>query len=237
MAFPTSTAVLNPILNIVEPAPAGSWTALSNWNSALNWNPSAIDIEWASEILNLPPGPCAIEITTEAAGTVEYDIWVSPSGAFNGDETITNISQDDTDIPAFEGIAAIVVVKVNNSNGLPQLFDMEARATNQSRIISVNGIDTSTLAGTTSARTLDLGRSIAGITNIQITPKAVSNYTMAVYSTDYPTSNVVVPIVVDKTVPSIRLVGLDNVPRDGIIDVVAEALPEQYMSGNNLLLR
>jgi hypothetical protein len=32
-------------------------------------------------------------------------------------------------------------------------------------------------------------------------------------------------------------VGLDNVPRDGVIDVVAEILPEQYMDGNNLRVR
>jgi NAD-dependent DNA ligase len=44
MALPQSTAVLNPILNIVEPAPAGSWTALSNWASSPNWNPSAAAI-------------------------------------------------------------------------------------------------------------------------------------------------------------------------------------------------
>jgi hypothetical protein len=237
MAFPTTQGVLNPILNIVEPPAAGEWTDLSSWSSTGNWNPTAVDIEWPGEILDLPPGACSIEITTEAAGDVSYEVWVSPSGNFDGDETITYIEQGDEDISAFEGVSAIIVVKVTNTNGLAQIFDMQARATNQSRVISVNGIDTSTLAGTVSARTLDLGRTISGITNIQITPKSTPNYTMAVYSTDFPTSNVVVPVVVDKTVPSIRLVGLDNVPRDAVIDVVAEALPEQYMNGNNLQLR
>jgi hypothetical protein len=237
MALPSTQGVLNPLLNIIEPEPAGSWTALTSWGSAANWNPSATTIEWPAQILDLPRGSCAIEIVTEAAGDVEYEIWVSPSGAFDGDEVITTIEQGDEDIPAFEGVSAIIVIKVTNTNGLPQIFDMRARATNQSRVIRINSLNTSTLAGTVNARTLDLGFTISGITNIQITPKSVTNYTLAVYSTDYPTSNVVIPVVVDKTVPSIRLVGLDNVPRDGVIDVVAEALPEQYMSGNNLLLR
>lgn len=237
MALPQTTAILNPIIDVVEPAPTGSWTALSSWASAPNWNPTADPIEWVSEPLPLPPGTCAIEITTDAVGDVEYEIWLSSNGNYEGEEEITYIGQGDTNIPAFEGSMVYILVRVTNTAGLPQLLDMRARATNQSRIISINGINTATLAGTVNARTLDLGRPIAGITNIQITPKAVSNYTMAVYSTDYPTSNVVIPIVVDKTVPSIRLVGLDNVPRDGIIDVVAEALPEQYMSGNNLFLR
>lgn len=237
MALPQSTAVLNPILNIIEPPPAGSWTALTTWGTPTNWNPSAIDIEWVSQPLDLPPGPCSIEITTEAVGTVSYEVWLSTTGAFDGEETITTIEPGDEDIPAFEGAVVFILIKVSNTGGLAQLLDMRARATNETRIISANGIDTSTLAGTVSARTLDLGRPISGVTNIQITPKSTPNYTLAVYSTDYPTSNIVIPAVVNKTVPSIRLVGLDNVPRDAVIDVVAEALPEQYMSGNNLLLR
>jgi hypothetical protein len=72
MALPESTAVLNPILNIVEPPPAGTWDDYDTWATAANWNPGAGDIYWASLILDLPPGPSAIEINTEAAGDVSY---------------------------------------------------------------------------------------------------------------------------------------------------------------------
>lgn len=237
MALPQSIAAFNSILNIVEPEQGGAWSDYDTWATAQNWNPGAGPIEWVSEPLFLPPGACAIEITAEAAGEVSYEVWVSPSGEFDDDETIVYIEPGDQNIAAFQGQIAYIVAKVTNSTGLAQLFDLQVRATNQSRFISINGIDTSTLAGSVTARTLDLGRPISGVTNIQITPKSTANYTMAVFSTDFPTSNVVIPVVVDKTVPSIRLVGLDNVPRDAVVDIVAEALPEQYMSGNNLLLR
>ncbi len=92
MALPQSTAVLNPILDIVEPAPTGSWTALSTWAAAPNWNPTAAAIEWVSEPLALSPGPCAIEIISEAVGDVEYDIWLSSNGAYAGEETSVNVA-------------------------------------------------------------------------------------------------------------------------------------------------
>jgi len=75
------------------------------------------------------------------------------------------------------------------------------------------------------------------VRNIQITVKEVSDFTLESYVTDYPTSTTLIPRIVSKTAGTIALVGLDNVPRDGIIDVVAEILPEQYMDGNNLRVR
>jgi hypothetical protein len=46
------------------------------------------------------------------------------------------------------------------------------------------------------------------------------------------------PRVISKTsTPQFALVGLDNKPRDAVVDIVIEYLAEGYMNGNNLLVR
>jgi hypothetical protein len=93
------------------------------------------------------------------------------------------------------------------------LYGIEYAITEQANKFSLNNIDTATLGGTSAARTLVLPKPVSGVTNIQITPKTVANYTLQTYVTDYPTCNTVLPRVVSKTSPyQIALVGLDNVP-------------------------
>lgn len=177
-------------------------------------------------------------IETSAQGSVEYAVYASDTAAFAGEETVTTISQGDTDVNAFTGQYFYIVATVTNASALPILESMNITTTlGKSTKLTLSDVDTSTLAGSTSARTVDFGRTVSGVKNMQITVKSAPNYTLDTYVTDYPTSNTLLPRIVDKSVPSIALVGLDNVPRDGVVDIVAEVLPEQYMSGNNLLIR
>jgi hypothetical protein len=98
---------------------------------------------------------------------------------------------------------------------------------------------TSALPGTISARQLTLTRNYSAITDIDIKTQAVTAYNLDVYVTDYISCTTVIPRVVskNKTTPTIALIGLDNVPRDGTVDITITGLPEQYMSGNNLLVK
>lgn len=238
MALPQQTGYQNVWANTIEPINTGDWTDLTTWDVA-SWNPTATSLLWISNPVSLDQSQTVnFLLESTAQGTVEYDVYASDTGAFAGEETVTSIASGDTGVSAFTGKHFYVAARVTNNSSLPVLYSMTVTiTTNKYTKITLNDIDTSTLAGTVSARTVDFGRTVSGVKNMQITVKQVTDYTLDVYVSDYPTCSVVIPRIVDKATPSIALVGLDNVPRDGIVDISAEILPEQYMSGNNLLLR
>ena len=106
--------------------------------------------------------------------------------------------------------------------------------------ILLSDIDTSTLSGTTAARTLVLPRTVSSIIDMIVTPKKLTSaYTLDLYVSSTQTSTQLVPQIVSKsaTTPQIALFGLDNQARNGVVDVAIWALPEQYMDGNNLTTR
>lgn len=239
MALPIPTGVINHLTNVVEPANTSDWTALgSSWSDSNTWNPTATSFTWVSEVIETTESSSVnIVIETIADGTVEYTVYASDTGAFDGEETNTAIAQGATGVSAFQGKYFYIVATVTNTSSLPTLTSQLIRTQfKRSSSVKLSSVDTSTLSGTVDARQLDFGRTTSGVRNLQITVKQVSDFTLESYVTDYPTSNTLIPKIVDAT-GTIALVGLDNVPRDGIIDVVAEVLPEQYMDGNNLRVR
>jgi len=240
MALPTVTGIINHLNNTIEPQNTGDWTDLgATWATSETWNPTATSFVWISELIELASSQTVnIVVEAQSDSTVEYDVYASDTGYFAGEETVTSISAGDTGIDAFSGRWFFVVATVTNTNSLPVLENFVTRTqVNKSTKIKLADIDTSTLGGTVNARELDFGRIASGVRNIQITVKEVSDFTLESYVTDYPNSTTLIPRIVSKTGGTIALVGLDNVPRDGIIDVVAEILPEQYMDGNNLRVR
>lgn len=240
MAVAISTGVFNHLTNQIEPPNAGDWTDLgTTWNEVNTWNPTATTFTWVSDVVALSEsGLVNIVVETSAQGTVEYTVYSSDTGAFDGEETSTSVSQGDTGVSAFDGKYFYVVATVTNTNSLPILESQLITTKSKSgTTLRLSGVDTSTLTGTVDARTLDFGRTTSGIRNLQITVREVTDFTLESYVTDYPTSNTLIPRIVSTTAGTIALVGLDNVARDGVIDVVAEILPEQYMDGNNLRVR
>jgi hypothetical protein len=240
MALPTVTGTINHLNRTIEPLNTGDWTDLgSAWTSSNTWNPTATNLVWTSELIELNSVQTVnIVVESTAQGTVAYDIYASDTGAFAGEETVTSIAQGDTGVSSFSGRWFFVVATVTNNNALPVLEKFITRTqVNKSTKVKLSDVDTSTLGGTVAARELDFNRTTSGVRNIQITVKEVTDFTLESYVTDYPTSNTLIPRIVSKTASTIALVGLDNVPRDGVIDVVAEILPEQYMDGNNLRVR
>lgn len=240
MALPTQTGVINPFTGSIEPQNTGDWTSLGDtWDNSATWNPTATEIVWISDPVVLESSQTInLVIETIASGSVDYQVISSDTAAFSGEETTVTINHGDVGVSAFNGQYFYIVATVTNDTALPTLENMSITVTQgRSTKLTLSDVDTSTLSGTTDARTIDFGRTVSGVRNIQITVKETSDFTLESYVTDYPTSNTLLPRIVDKTTPSIALVGLDNVPRDAVVDIIAEVLPEQYMSGNNLLLR
>ena len=241
MALPDNNATWNYELNIIQPAPATTWTEMGDtWTDAGNWNKLADELSWGADILDLGEvGWFNLEVQTDALGEVAYDMYVSSTGAFAGEETVTSIAPGDANISAFYGQYVMVYATVTSASQLPELYNINTRAINKTLQVRLNDVDTSTLSGTTAARTLVFPRNFSRIANMQVSVQDLTNFTLEVFATDYPTSNTLIPRIIDKSnaSPQIALVGIDNVPRDATVDVVAEVYPEQYMLGNNLLFR
>jgi hypothetical protein len=240
MTMPASTGIFDPVLGYVLPPSSGQWSNLSTWSNWNSWDMfPASTLVWALEPVDLlSVKKFNLKIICNCEGQATYNIYTSTTGAFTGEETITTINQGATGVAAFTGRYVWIEVTVSSTGGAPILYGIEYAITEQANSFSLNNIDTSTLGGTSAARTLVLPKPVSGITNIQITPRTVANYTLLTYVTDYPTCNTVLPRVISKTSPyQIALIGLDNVPRDAIVDILVEYLPEGYMAGNNLLVR
>lgn len=237
--MPASTGYLDPDSGQVLPPDTGAWTTAATWSAFTSWAMLPGTLVWAVEPLDLGSVQTfALRIETDAVGLVSYTIYTSTTGAFAGEETITSIAQGATGVAAFTGRFVWIEVTVTKTAGVNVLNSVNFSIVQRVNKFSLNDVDTSTLSGTSSARTLVLPKTVSSVTNIQITPKTVANYTLLTYVTDYPTSNTVIPRVLSKTSPyQIALVGLDNVPRNAVVDILVEYLPEGYMSGNNLLVR
>lgn len=240
MTTPAPNGLFDANLGYVIPPDAGEWTTVSTWADFVQWSMvPASPLIWALDIVDLGEiKTFNLKLITDADGLVSYKIYTSDTGAFAGEETVTTINQNASNITAFTGRYVWIEVFVAATGGPAVLYGVEFEITEQVNKFSLNNIDTSTLGGTASARTLVLPKAVSGVTNIQITPKSVPNYQLDVYVTDYPTCNTVLPRVVSKTSPyQIALIGLDNIARDAVVDILVEYLPEGYMSGNNLLVR
>jgi len=240
MTTPAPNGIFDQVLGYVLPPDSGTWaTSPSTWDDFTQWAMQPGTLIWATDIIDLKTVKTFnLKIQTVANGRVEYNVYTSDTGAFAGEETITSIATGDDGIPGFTGQYVWIEIFVYNTGGVNILQGVEYEVSEQANKFSLYDINTSTLGGTVAARQLVLPKSVASVTNIQITPHEVSAYPLDVYVTNTPTSTYVVPKVISKGgTPTFALIGMDNHTRDGVVDITVEYLPEGYMSGNNLLVR
>lgn len=225
----------------IYPTDNTEWNDLVTWDQFTEWVADpALPLTWITPLISFAsPQDFNLVIETTAVGQVSYEVYTSNTGMFAGEETTTVINYGDTNVAGFHGQYARVGIKVNKVGSAPILQDVQVTATNQPISEIQTNVDTSTLAGTTAARQLVLGRNYSIISDIAINVQEVPAYNLDVYVTNYLSCKTVIPRVVSKnrTTPTIALIGLDNVPRNGTVDVTIKGLPEQYMSGNNLLIK
>lgn len=227
--------------NQVVTAPStGTWADLTTWAAWTNYATStASSMTWLLDPVDLGEvKQFCLTINTQTNGIADYYVYTSNTGAFAGEETETIILAEATGVAAFSARFYQVGVSVERLADPQQITGIEVRVVQTRNNFSLDNIDTSTLTGTSAARTLTLPRPVTGVTNIQITPKTVTSYNLDVYVTDYPACTTVIPRVLTKTSPyQIALLGLDNKPRDAIVDILVEYLPEMYRDGNALRVR
>jgi hypothetical protein len=229
------------LLDTVLPNDTGHWSDLTTWDSFNDWFINPVDpLIWLINPYDLGTVKTFnLRITAVARGNVDYYIYTSNTGAFAGEETETIILNGATGVGGFTAQYILIAVKVHGNAGTPLLYGVEyVISESGGNTLAINDVDTSTLSGSSSARTLTLTKAVGTITNIQITPKTVSSYAVDLYVSSSATSNTVIPRIISKgTSPVFALVGIDNQPRDAVVDIVIQYLAEGYMSGNNLLVR
>jgi len=241
MTMPNSNGILDLEVGQVFPPDTGTWTTPATWDDFTQWITQPDTLTYALEPIDLVSVKnFCLKIQTDAVGLVSYRIFASNTGEFNGEETITTINQGDTSIPAFTAQYVWIEITVEQTAGVNVLNNVVYNIVERINKFSVNNVNTADINdGSSQGYVLPLTRSVGTITNVQITPQEVQPFQLDVYVTDYPTSTLVIPHVTAKTSNSVSfaLYGLDNKPRDAIVDVLIEYLPEMYMDGNALLVR
>jgi hypothetical protein len=241
MTIPAQSGYYDNSTGYIRPASSDTWDSHSGltWDSWTSWDKPLSTIVWYQPVVDLRQVKnFTLNITTDSTGLVSYDIFVSNNGLFQGEETQTTVSHTATSVASFTGRYILVVVTCAYNNiGLTLGNCLITPVTTGVVELRYNNLDSSTLSGSSSSRTLPLTQDVSQIIDIVITPHEVTSYALDLYVSSTATSTYVIPKIISKTIsgPTFAMVGLDNKPRDAIVDIIVKALPTQYMSGNNLV--
>jgi hypothetical protein len=253
--FPYTQGIIDPQSGTIKAQGFGRWGSLrsSKWSTFNSYVNTFLPIRWTSSLIDT--GEVAyfnIAISSEFKGSLFYRIYVSQTGAFAGEETEYVIQDGDSNIAAFYGRYIYVTAECSGT----ELIKMQITTDKQVVEYTYRDLDTATLGGTSSQRTLNLDNPISLITEMVITPRAPSAYAVDLYVSNSATSTLLIPIVINKAAggnyiatdyiatdyfassfgASFALYGIDNQPRDGIVDISIKGLPRQVMSGGNLVV-
>lgn len=228
------------------------WNAYTTWSSFTDFRGQPLPIIWTAPVIDVGDVKY-FTLTTEADfdGTCSYEVYTSETGLFRGEETELDISDGDFDIPAFYGRYVYVTAYVSGA----ELRTLNITTSSESRAVTLRDIDTATLGGSSSARIVALPRPVSRVLSIDIQPQAPAPYAVDLYVSSTATSTVLTAMVINKadaepyfTVdyllddyliagesPSFCLFGIDNQPRDGVVDIQLDVLPRQLMTSGNII--
>lgn len=229
---------------MICPVSTSTWDGLSGttWDTWTEWAYSVDpEIIWHTDViqLGLSPQTVNLKITCVSTGQVSYKVYTSNLGVFAGEEVEHVIPHGATSVPSFTAKFLMVIVYSNAVNNVTVNIQQitvktEAPRTTEYQILD---LDTSTCSGTVNSRVIPLPGRLENILDIKITPREVPAYNLDVYVTNTPTSTYVVPKIISKnsSAPTFALIGMDNYPRDGVVDISLKSSKSGYMQGNNLV--
>jgi hypothetical protein len=234
--YPYTQGILDPISGTIKATGTGTWRSLSGttWNTTVNYIQNLNSIIWTAPTLDLGSIDWfCLDITAEFDGVCEYLIHVSSTGEFQGEESETLVQEGATNVSAFYGRYVSVTARVSGA----ELRRLTVESSTDKTLIRLPDVDTTTLGGTTSTRTITLSQPISRVYDINIEPKAATSYAVDLYVSSTATSEVLIPVVKSKSsTPSFVLYGIDNIARDGIVDITITALPRMIMAAGNLIV-
>jgi len=220
---------------IIAPSTA-YWSQLANttWATWRNFRGTLSTIKWTAPLIDLGSAQYfALSVNCEFSGTIKYLIHTSTTGDFSTDVEEYLITTGNFNIPSFYGQYVYVTAIVEGS----ELRSMTVNTNTTSRQLQLVNIDSSTLSGTITARQIPLPGVYSSIKEIHIQPKAATAYAVNLYVSNTATSVVTIPVVVSKSsTPTFALYGIDNEPRNALVDITLEVMPRMALIGGNILV-
>lgn len=220
-------------------AELGSGTDYPTWADWTDWATNPDDLEWQSDVTDLGvPAYFTVQIETDGSGVISYDIVVSETGVFNGEETTTTITEGDTDIEAFYGQYFYITTNIQSDGSQPTLRTQTFTTSDEvfrRRILNQN---TANWSGVASAKEVELPFEASKIVTIFMTPHQPGGYVLADYwADDYTeTAPAIFPNIVEKTLssPKISLATYEGIYTEGVVDLEVVYLPAMSLIDGNL---
>jgi hypothetical protein len=225
------------------------WDAAPDtWDTWLNYNVGAQDtLYWITEPVIMERNDYFnIETNIDATGDVEYTVWTSDTGDFDGEETETVITENQQNIAGFFGQYAVLGIKVSEvaANGIVQINRFSWKTTGRTLSFYFNTYNSSDLAGVVGARKVYMPKPASWITNAQITAyQSQGLYVEDDYvDDDYFESSGSGPVITNilerySDHVEFGFFALDGTATDTVFDAVFQVLPEQYADGPNIRAR
>lgn len=250
--IPWRQGFIDPETGYIRADSFGRWNAVSSWDNFTSYNQGYKQIRWTSNQVDLGEvKDFTMKIETEYNGDLFFIIHTSETGLFQGEETEVIVENGNYAVDSFYARYVYVTAIVNGN----ELRKMQITTSSQQSEFRLFNLDTTTLGGTTAARVIDLEYPLSAVKEVIITPQAPAAYAVDLYASSTATSRVLIPLVYSKGFVSgyfvdgyiedgfyeggsqitFALVGIDNQPRDSLVDVSLRGLPKQAMIGGNLL--
>lgn len=226
---------IDPSTGYVRAIGRNSWSNLSTWEDFRSYSATYEQIRWTSDLVDVGEiKDFTLKIETDYEGSLFFIIDVSDDEVFGVDSQQYVVVNGDYDVPAFRGRYVYVTAIVDGR----ELRRMTITSSSQKSTRVYNNINTASLSGSSAARTFTLPVPVSKIVELQIQPKTPNSYAVDLYVSSTATSTVLIPMVISKTTtgPTFSLVGIDNQPRDGVVDITMTTMPRQAMIGGNLLV-
>lgn len=230
-----ANGLIDPLTGSVKAQGTGSWRSLAGttWRTFNNYIQNYELIKWTAPQIDLGTAKYfTLNIESEFQGTINYLIHTSETGDLATDVNEYYASDGNYNIPAFYGRFCYVTAIVNGT----ELARMSISVDTSSRTYHLPNINSSTLSGSITARQIPMPTTVSAITDIQIQPKTATAYAVNLYVSDTPTSTVTIPVIVSKnaTTPTFALYGIDNEPRNAVVDITLNVTPRMAMIGGNI---
>jgi hypothetical protein len=177
MPLPINTAIIDDESGYALPPSNTTWETFANvvtWSGWKSWNATPANVMTVVSTVQDREkiGYFNLKTTADVTGNITYSVYTSNTGAFAGEETISNISPNTSNISAFYGRYYTVVANVSDPSGQIQLRSLDITSTDSRFDIQYNDLDTGTLAAgpnNAGSRVLPLPRTISAVTNMQVT--------------------------------------------------------------------
>jgi hypothetical protein len=175
MALPQDTSVIDDSSGYAVPQSNSTWDSMANaitWGSWTAWNhrPANSMVVVGTVQDRGSSGYFNIKTTADVTGNIAYSVYTSNTGAFAGEETVSNITPNSGNLAAFYGRYYSVVANVTDPSGQIQLRSLVSTSTNSRFDIQYNDVDSSTLDTNEYGVVLPLSRTISAVLNMTVTP-------------------------------------------------------------------